>query len=260
MYLGMRWALLRALVVCMVCTTTSWAWADDGDAADPLLAGTDGEQKGAGQLFLEENLLDPKGEFWVPRRGPRLEASFFLGAESSFGDISGLDDIPQPTGISWTAAGRYYPVSRLALSLNLKGFFGLDAPAAGTSAATVVSGLTGVRWDLITENRFSVLVDVYSGPALFAYADVTDVLKDVLASWALGAEFGAAVTFRYTLGPFTGELRALTGIRSGAARDIGRPTTDVGPFSAVYAGADVGVTWSFLDGLHPRGSSTETTP
>ena len=35
------------------------------------------------------------------------------------------------------------------------------------------------------------------------------------------------------------------GGRIGTANEIGRPSFEVGPFSALYIGADVGVTWSF---------------
>ncbi|MCP4500542.1 MAG: hypothetical protein GY822_11335 [Deltaproteobacteria bacterium] len=245
-----RSTFLIFLVFLMVTSLNVLASENRGD----LSISDEDSQKGAGQALLEQNLLDPKGEFWIPRRGPRLEVSFFGGAESSFADITGLENLPQPTGTSWTVAGNFYPVDRLALSLHLKGFFGLDAPAAGTSAATVVSMLTGVRWDLVSENRFSVLVDVFSGPALFAFAEIVDVIGELSpATWALGAEVGAAITFRYSLGPFTGEFRVLSGFRAGSASDIGRPRGEIGPFSAIYAGADLGITWSFLDNLKLRG-------
>ncbi len=204
-----------------------------------------GTQDAARPAVQKENLLDPSGDFWAPRRGPHTELSVHLGPEGSLADFGGLDKRPQPSGLSLTVSGRYYPVGRLAISAQVRNFFGFDGFAAGTGAQTVISPLIGVRWDLVREGRFSLLVDVYSGPAFFAFADIVGALESLDARWALGAEFGAALPLRYSLGPFTFELRPTAGLRAGSASDIGRPTGDVGPFTAMYAGIDVGVTWSF---------------
>ncbi len=198
------------------------------------------------------NLLDPQGDFWAPRRGPRNELAISFGPEGSLAELGGPEGLPQPTGLNFSIAGRHYPVGRLAITAQIRNFIGLGGVAAGTGAATVISPMLGVRWDLIREARFSFLIDVYSGPAFFAFADVADItniLDSLTAKWAAGLEFGIALPIRYELGPFTFELRPNAGLRAGSASDIGRPSGDVGPFSALYAGIDVGLTWSDWDFL-----------
>jgi hypothetical protein len=186
--------------------------------------------------------LDPQGEFWEPRRGERWEVAAFLGAETPIGELQPQANFPEWGGMAMSGALRYYAVDRMALILGLKSYVGLDRPAAGTEAATVITPLAGVRYDLVRENRFSLLADVTSGPAAFAFADVSALDG---AQWAVGGELGAAVSARYSLGPFTTEARALLGGRAGApAGGAERPGTESGPFSSVYGGFDLGLTWS----------------
>jgi hypothetical protein len=202
--------------------------------------------------FLAGDWIDPQGEFWAPRRGSRTELSLFLGGEGSLGELGSLDEIPSIGGSTITAAGRYYPVDRLAIVVGSKGYLGVAEPAPGTTAETVVSPFFGLRWDLVREGRFSLLTDVTSGPALFLFADVLGALG---AAWAIGAESSVAATLRYSLGPWTAELRTFAGGRVGTANEIGRPGFEVGPFSALYLGADVGVTWSFAGAREPKETS-----
>ncbi len=212
----------------------------------------------------KQNLLDPQGDFWAPRRGPRTELAVSLGPEGSLAELGGPEGLPQPTGLNLSFFARYYPVGRLAITAEVRNFLGLGGVAAGTGAATVISPMLGVRWALIREARFSFLLDVYSGPAFFAYsgpaffafADLAGALESLNAKWAAGLEFGIALPFRYSLGPFTFELRPNAGLRAGSATDIGRPSGDVGPFSALYGGVDAGLTWSFWDeAASPRTNS-----
>lgn len=187
--------------------------------------------------------LDPQEPEWAPRRGRRWEASLLLGGEGAFEALqSGA--LPTIGGVVVNALGRYYPVDRLAIVFGLRGYGGLDnVPAAGTTASTVVSAVTGVRYDLVRENRFSLLWDLYSGPSLYVFADVAE-LTDTTAL-AIGGEMGTALAFRYSIGPFTAEARGLVGGRAGATTNPFQRAYGAGPFSSVYAGVDVGGTWSF---------------
>jgi hypothetical protein len=195
---------------------------------------------------LVENLfagrwLDPTDPYWKPRRGERFELSLLLGGEAAFETVS-TDKLPSLGGMVLNSLGRYYPVDRLAVVFGWRTYVGLDGvPATGTTAATVVSLITGIRYDLVRENRFSLLWDLYSGPSLYVFADLptTDLVIDTTA---LGGEMGTGLALRYSVGPVTGEARGLVGGRAGAASS---PLDGSGgPFSAVYAGIDVGFTWS----------------
>lgn len=205
--------------------------------------GTDWERVDRALRYaLTGQWIDPPGAFWAPRRGARTEVSLFVGGEAGLGEIGTLDHIPSIGGVTVTGAARYYPVDRLAIALGAKGYLGLAEPAAGSAAETVLTPFAGVRWTLVQENRFTLLADVNSGPALFLFADLFGAPS---AAWAVGGEAQAAASMRYTLGPWTVELRAFFGGRVGEAQQIGRPGFDVGPFSALYAGVDTGITWSF---------------
>lgn len=183
--------------------------------------------------------LDPEGAFWEPRRGARWEVGAYLGTEAPFLDL-GLDKLPDFGGMSITVLGRYYPVDRLGTIFGVHAYLGLDGvPAPGTSATTIVSGLFGSRYDLVRENRFSLLWDVFSGPAVFVVSNFLEA-----PTTALGIEAGTAFALRYTLGPFTAEARGAIGGRAGASAT---PFQDAeqGPFSLLYAGAELGATWTF---------------
>lgn len=213
-------------------------------AEDPDVDVT-GSSEGSGVSFrsiITGEWLDPTGQFWRPRRGDRTEVSVLIGGEGALGELGSLERIPSVGGTTLTVSGHYYPVDRLAISVGAKSYLGLDRPAPGTTASTVLAPFAGVRWDLVRENRFSLLADLQSGPAFFAFADILDALD---ATWAVGGEATLAFPFRYSLGPWTAELRPFFGGRVGTAADIGRPRFDVGPFSALYAGADLGLTWTF---------------
>jgi hypothetical protein len=233
-------------------------------AEDAPVVANDGASDGSSLGFFDElsaflagNWLDPEGEFWVPRRGRRTELGIFIGGEAGLADFAPSNEIRIPSfgGVELTPVLRLYPVDQVALVVGWKSYLGLEAPASGTGASTVFAPFIGVRYDLIRENRFSLLVDVMSGPAFFVFAGPTELGNTVSpfeAQWALGAEIGAALAARYTLGPTTLETRALVGGRGGSAQLIGRPKGDAGPFSALYAGVDFGITWSFFaDGTPP---------
>ncbi|MDP2345867.1 MAG: hypothetical protein Q8O67_33315 [Deltaproteobacteria bacterium] len=193
--------------------------------------------------------LDPDDIFWAPRRGERFELSLLLGGEGSLGGVA-PDKLPTIGGVVVNGIGRYYPVDRLAVIFGVRTYFGLDgAPASGTTASSVFSGITGVRYDLVRENRFSLLWDLYSGPSLYVFADLVgnDSLVTDGTIISVGGEMGTALAMRYSLGPFTGELRGLVGGRAGAsASPFQRSGYDggSGPFSSLYAGLDFGATWS----------------
>jgi len=194
--------------------------------------------------------LDPKDPHWQPRRGQRFEIGLRLGGEGSFSALA-ADSLPTIGGVVFDGVVRYYPVDRLAVIVGTRAYFGLDGvPASGTTASTVVSGITGVRYDLVREKRFSLLWDLYSGPSVYVFADLDKVANDIFVTGSelsVGGEMGTALAMRYSLGPFTGELRGVVGGRAGAsASPFSRPGADggSGPFSALYAGADLGVTWS----------------
>ncbi len=196
--------------------------------------------------------LDPEDPFWDPRRGPRFELALLLGGEGALGGFA-PDKLPTIGGVVVNGIGRYYPVDRLAVIFGGRAYFGLDGvPAAGTTASSVVSGITGVRYDLVRENRFSLLWDLYSGPSLYVFTSLTDNNNDSelgtdAAEISVGGEMGTALAMRYSLGPFTGELRGLVGGRAGAsASPFSRSGSagGSGPFSSLYAGMDFGATWS----------------
>lgn len=195
--------------------------------------------------------LDPEDPFWDPRRGERVEFSLLIGGEGALGGFA-PDRLPTIGGVVINGIGRYYPVDRLAVIFGGRGYLGLDdVPAAGTTATSVFSGITGVRYDLVRENRFSLLWDLYSGPSIFVLTDIVDAADDALTTGApqvsVGGEMGTALALRYTLGPLTGELRGLVGGRAGAsASPLQRSGTEgqSGPFSSLYAGMDFGATWS----------------
>lgn len=194
--------------------------------------------------------LDPKAPYWAPRRGQRFELGVRLGGEGSFAALA-PGRLPTIGGVVFDGVARYYPVDRLAVIIGVRSYFGVDGiPAAGTTASTVVSGITGVRYDLVREKRFSLLWDLYSGPSLFAVGELDKVADNIIVAatnLSVGGEMGTALAMRYSIGPFTGELRGLVGGRAGAsASPFSRPSGEggSGPFSALYAGADLGVTWS----------------
>lgn len=203
-----------------------------------------------------ETWLDPHDPFWQPRRGERLELFVANGGEGSFRGVA-PDQLPTLGGIVVSGGLRYYPRARrddlpdpdrLALTLGLRAYVGLNGvPATGTTASTVVSGVTGVRYDLVRENRFSLLWDLYSGPSVYVFADIDDSgLSSAGATYSIGGEMGTALAMRYSLGPIAAEVRGFLGGRAGAS--TGRVTTSVveegGAFSALYAGLDLGLTWS----------------
>lgn len=222
--------------------------------ARPALA-VDREEVGEATDTLVDDIisgawLDPKDPYWLPRRGQRFEIGLRLGGEGSFSGLA-ADRLPTIGGVVFDGVIRYYPVDRLAVVIGARAYFGLDGvPATGTTASTVVSGITGVRFDLVREKRFSLLWDLYSGPSIYVFADLNKVSDNILVSGSelsVGGEMGTALAMRYSLGPFTGELRGVVGGRAGAsASPFSRSGSDggSGPFSALYAGADLGVTWS----------------
>ena len=194
--------------------------------------------------------LDPDDAFWAPRRGERIEFSVLLGGEGSLGGVA-PDKVPTIGGVVVNGIFRYYPVDRLAVIFGGRGYFGLDgAPASGTTASSVISGITGVRYDLVREQRFSLLWDLYSGPSFYVFADLASdnsLRTQGTAVISVGGEMGTALAMRYSLGPFTGEVRGLVGGRAGAtASPLQRSSSQggSGPFSSLYAGIDFGTTWS----------------
>ena len=212
-----------------------------GDAADSVV--TD---------LLSGAWLDPKDPFWAPRRGERLELAAYLGGEGAFTGFA-ADRLPTIGGMNVNGVIRYYPVDRLAVVFGGRAYLGLDdVPAPGTTAATVFTGTTGVRYDLVRENRFSLLWDLYSGPSVYLFSDLATAADDALTTkepkYSVGGEMGTALALRYSLGPFTGELRGLLGGRAGSAVSAFRRDDDggatTGPFSSLYSGLDLGATWS----------------
>jgi hypothetical protein len=191
---------------------------------------------------VRDTWLDPKDPLLAPRSGARLELAPYLGVEGSF---SGFQPNKLPTigGASLTIVGRYYPVDRLAVTFGARTYFGLDGiPASGTTTTSVMSTLAGIRYDLVRERRFSLVCDLYSGPSMFAIADIIDLSSTTRLVTAIGIEMGGALVVRYSFGPAVFEVRGLAGGR------VGRPgvnpnASDVSssPFSAVYIGGDVGV-------------------
>ncbi len=227
--------LLPWLVVCVAAP----ALADEEARPAPEAADLEAMARDA----FAGTWLDPQEPEWAPRRGERWEASVLVGGEGAFEALQS-DALPTIGGVVVNLLGRYYPVDRLAVVFGVRGYGGLDgAPAVGTTASTVLSAVTGVRYDLVREGRFSLLWDLYSGPSLYGFADLA-ALTDVTAL-AIGGEMGTALAFRYSIGPVTGEARGLIGGRAGATANPFQRAYDAGPFSAVYAGVDLGGTWSF---------------
>jgi len=224
--------------------------------ASPPQSPADASEEDMLRYVLTGQWIDPAGEFWRPRRGARTELSLFVGGEGSLDELGTLDHIPSMGGTSVMFGGRYYPVDRLAIGAGVKGYLGIAQPAVGTAAETVLAPYFGVRWDLVREGRFSMLVDVTSGPAIFLFTDIIGAIDGLGAAWALGGESSLGLAFRYSLGPWTGELRTFAGGRVGSANDIGRPSFAEGPFSALFVGVDSGVTWSFGGGDEPRPART----
>jgi hypothetical protein len=210
-----------------------------GDAADSVV-----------DDILTGAWLDPDDPFWEPRRGERVELALFLGGEGAMAGVVS-DRLPTLGGMNVDAVLRYYPVDRLAVVVGARTYVGLDGiPAPGTTASTVITGITGVRYDLVRENRFSLLWDLYSGPSVYLFSDLVTAANDALTTnnpkYSIGGEMGTALALRYSLGPFTGELRGLFGGRAGATVSSfeREGAGGSGPFSALYAGLDLGVTWS----------------
>lgn len=188
--------------------------------------------------------LDPEAPYWAPRRGQRLEVGVNLGGEGAFSGLS-PDKLPSIGGLVLNAVVRYYPVDRLAIVVGGRTYLGVDGvPATGTTASSVASLITGIRYDLVRENRFSLLWDLYSGPSLYVFADLPE-LDAAVADVAVGGEMGTGLAMRYSVGPITGEARGLVGGRAGASSSPFQRAGDAGPFSSAYAGFDLGLTWSF---------------
>lgn len=186
--------------------------------------------------------LDPAGPEWAPRSGERLELAVLLGGEAAGAGLS-PDKLPTLGGVVLTGLGRYYPVDRMAVMFGTRTYLGVDrTPAAGTRTSQVVTAMAGARYDLVRENRFSLLWDLYSGPSLYVFADTSDLLGP--GAVAVGGEMGTGLALRYSIGPFNGEARGIVGARAGASNSPFRRAFAAGPFSAVYAGVDVGASWS----------------
>jgi hypothetical protein len=186
--------------------------------------------------------LDPDDEFWLPRRGARFELSGFVGGEAAIVGLS-TDRIPTLGGTTVTVVAAYYPTDNLSIVIGTRSYLGLDGiPATGTTASAVISPITGVRYDLVREGRFSLLWDLYSGPSVFIFAALDDDPTS-LATAGFGGELGSALALRYSLGPMTGELRFLAGGRAGAT-SIANTLSPSGIFSSAFVGAELGVTWS----------------
>lgn len=187
-------------------------------------------------------LLDPPGAAFAPKRGQRLELSMLMGGESPVGTFPQESLNPEWGGVTVTTVLRYYAVDRLAVQCGVKGYLGIDSPAAGTEAATVLTPLCGARYDLLRENRFTLLGEVFSGPSFLVFGDLSQLFGP---QTAIGAELGGAIAARYSIGPLTAELRVVVGGRAGGAGPADTPGAEDGPFSAAYGGGDLGLTWSF---------------
>lgn len=249
-----RWSLPGSwCIVGAACWSLAWsttASAAPADEDDAVAVVSDEVSADIGDDGVGRHWLDPQDPAWAPRRGRRFEIAARLGGEGSVSTLS-TDRLPTVGGVVFDGVIRYYPVDRLAVIVGVRSYFGVDGiPAAGTTASTVISGITGVRYDLVRENRFSLSWDLYSGPALFAVGELdrtTDNLFVAASNLSVGGEMGTALAMRYSLGAFTAELRGLIGGRAGAsASPFSRPSSEggSGPFSALSAGADLGVTWS----------------
>ena len=192
--------------------------------------------------------LDPKEPYWRPRSGERWEVSAALGGEAAVQKLA-ANQIPTVGGVVLTLVGRYYPVDNIAVIFGGRAYFGLDGvPAAGTTASSVISPIVGFRYGLVRENRFSLAWDFYSGPSAYVFASLaqgpTPAGTVALPQLAIGGEMGTGLALRYSIGPITGELRGVVGGRAGASSTPFQRAFDAGPFSALYAGVDVGGTWS----------------
>jgi Fe-S-cluster containining protein len=191
--------------------------------------------------------LDPQAAYWAPRRGERYELSVYLGGEGALQGIA-PDRLPTLGGSTFSTVFRYYPVDDVAVVVGGRGYFGVDgAFAPGTTTSRVLTLMTGVRTDLVRENRFSLLFDFQSGPTVLSFADALSLQPKQLGG-AFGAELNASLAMRYTLGPFTSELRALVGGRIAATQRLddapANSRIESGPFSFAFAGLELGMTWS----------------
>lgn len=242
--------MLRALAL-TGCVAFALVASAQARAETPRAAAGEDDSGSSGGIDLEKlardalagTWLDPQDAEWDPRRGERWELGLLIGGEAAFEALQ-PNQLPTIGGVVVNVLGRYYPVDRLAVVFGLRSYGGLDGvPAAGTTASTVLSAISGVRYDLVREGRFSLLWDLYSGPSAYVFADLAQ-WRDISAL-AIGGEMGTALAFRYSVGPVTGEARGLLGGRAGATANPFQRAYEAGPFSAVYAGLDVGGTWSF---------------
>lgn len=240
---------------CLIIAITMMTLAASPAAAVEVLETTDSV---VDDVLAQTSWLDPQDPFWKPRRGERWEIAGYLGGEGSFNALA-PDKLPTIGGVVVDGILRYYPMGRpsgpedepdrLAVTGGFRAYLGLDGvPASGTTASTVVTLMTGVRYDLVRENRFSLLWDLYSGPSVYVFADIDteDGFSTTTPTYSIGGEMGTALALRYSLGPLTGELRGLVGGRAGAsANSFSRAGAGgSGPFSSLYAGLDLGCTWS----------------
>ncbi len=243
--LRLRLLLIRAAAMTSLCSASAGA-VEVVETTDSVVDG----------VLAQTSWLDPQDPFWRPRRGERWEVAAYLGGEGSFTALA-PDKLPTIGGVVVDGILRYYPdghpsdpkdePDRLAVTGGFRAYLGLDGvPASGTTASTVVTLMTGVRYDLVRENRFSLLWDLYSGPSAYVFADLNTVdgFSTTTPTFSIGGEMGTALALRYSLGPLTGELRGLVGGRAGAAANSSAGTAASGPFSSLYAGADLGFTWS----------------
>jgi len=236
------------------CVLAALLWAPSASAVE-VLETTDAVVE---NVLAQTNWLDPQDPFWKPRRGERWELAAYMGGEGSFTALA-PDKLPTIGGVVVDFIGRYYPAGRpadpadepdrLAVIAGVRSYLGLDGvPASGTTASTVVTLMSGVRYDLVRENRFSLLWDLYSGPSVYVFADLdtVDGISTTTATYSIGGEMGTALSLRYALGPLSGELRGLAGGRAGAtASSFSRAGAGgSGPFSALFAGAQLGISWS----------------
>lgn len=218
--------------------------------------------------FAEGRWLNPPGHFWEPRRGSRFEVGLYVGPEGSFGSLSsnnvGLSAIAGGAG---TIVFRWYPVNDdIGVLFATKLYAGFNnQTAAGTAASTVISPMFGVRYDLLERQRLSLTVDIMSGPSGFFFAGpdrvgVTEIFggdelvnfEKVRTVGAIGAEAAGALAGKYALGPVTLEMRFLVGGRAGSAQEIGATGGLSGPFSSLYVGVDLGLTFSLFSASHPE--------
>ena len=242
----------RVLLPC--CALLALTWSPSAAAVE-VLETTD---SGVENVLAQTSWLDPQDPFWKPRRGERWELAAYLGGEGSFAALA-PGKLPTIGGVVVDGVLRYYPMGRptdpddepdrLAVIGGFRAYLGLDGvPASGTTASTVITLMTGVRYDLVRENRFSLSWDLYSGPSVYVFAnlDTVDGFSTTTPTYSIGGEMGTALALRYSLGPVTGELRGLVGGRAGASTSSfsSQGAGGSGPFSALYAGAELGVSWS----------------